>query len=709
MIDYKLDADGVATLTWDMPGRSMNVLNKDSLDRFADLIEQVAGDAAVKGVIVTSGKPAFIAGADLDKVKEMMSGPKDPTELTRITGVLNTILRRLETCGKPVAAAINGTALGGGYEICLACHYRVVADDERIELGLPESKLGLLPGGGGTQRLPRLIGVQPALMLMMEGRSLGPAAARAQGLVNKVVPAGELLAEARRWILEQGDPVQPWDKRGAKAPDGGAEGAAFKQTFVGANAMTRAKTFGNYPAARAILSCVYEGMQVTLDAGLKIETRYFTGLLIDPVARNMVRTLFLNLQDANKLIRRPEGVPRSRVNKLGVLGAGLMGAGVAYVSARAGIEVVLIDRTLEAAEKGKGYSARIMDKAIARKRSTDADKEALLGRILPSVDYEDLKGCDLIVEAVFEDRAVKAEVTRKAEAVISETCVFGSNTSTLPITGLAEASSRPGCFIGIHYFSPVEMMPLVEVIRGKETTDEALARTLDYIQQIKKTPIVVNDSRGFYTSRVFGTYVTEGMSMLREGILPALIENAGRLSGMPMPPLALADEVGLDLMVHVGEQTRADLGDAYVENPSSAVLEVLVKQLGRFGRKNARGCYDYPESGPKRLSPTLSEHFPPRADQPEVQALVDRFLVVQAVEAARCMEEGVLLAAADADVGAIMGWGFAPFTGGPLSFIDTMGLPAFVEKADGLAEVFGDRFKAPELLRAMARDGATFY
>ncbi|MEL6178963.1 MAG: 3-hydroxyacyl-CoA dehydrogenase NAD-binding domain-containing protein, partial [Myxococcota bacterium] len=610
MIDITTE-NGIATLTWDMPGRSMNVLNEASLTAFAAAVEQALADPAVEGIVVTSGKDAFVAGADLETVKAMCEQERSAEEHYATAGALSDILRRLETGGKPVVAAINGTALGGGYEICLACHHRICADNDAIQLGLPEAKLGLLPGGGGTQRLPRMIGIQNAMQPLLEGKQFRPQKALKLGLIDQLVPAEELLHAANTWLKESPRSTQPWDERGFTIPGGGPEAPGVMQVFMGANAMTAANSYGNYPASKAILSCLYEGLRLPIDRGLAVEKRYFVSLLLDPTARNMIRTLFLNLQEANKGARRPEGFEPFTLTKIGILGAGLMGAGIAFVAAKAGLDVVLIDLHQEGADKGKAYTTKRMDKAISRKRATEADKTQVLSHITPTTDYALLEGCDLVVEAVFEDRAIKASVTRKAEEVIPPTAVFGSNTSTLPITGLAEASSRPAQFIGLHFFSPVERMPLVEVIRGERTSDEALAKSMDFIRAIHKTPIVVNDSRGFYTSRVFGTYITEGASMLLEGVAPALIENAGKMSGMPMPPLALADAVGLDLMHKVGAQTREDLGDAFVENPSSAVLKLLVVDHGRHGQKNGQGYYDYHEGGSKSLWSGLSEAFPP--------------------------------------------------------------------------------------------------
>ncbi len=711
---YEKDADGIVTITWDMPGRTMNVLSQESMADFRTAIETLTKDDSVTGVVITSGKPAFLAGADLGELgsdEARDGGDQDPEAALRaqFEGAygFNKLLRELETCGKPVVAAINGTALGGGLEICLACHYRIVADDPRTQLGLPESKVGLLPGGGGTQRLPRLIGAANALPLILQGTALNPEKALAQGIVNKVVPADHLIAEAKRWIREEGDPVQPWDKKGYKVPGGNPYENAT--TFVIGNAMLRKQTHMNYPAQANIMRCVYEGLLVPIDAGLRIESRYFVDLLNRPESKNMIRSLFLSMQELNKLARRPEGVETYEVKKLGMLGAGMMGAGIAYVSALAGMEVILIDQSQDGAEKGKDYSVKLLDKQVARGRMTEAQKQSVLDRIVPTTDYEQLRGADLIIEAVFEDRGIEADVTKRAEAMLAETAVFGSNTSTLPITGLSEASVRPKNFIGIHFFSPVDKMPLVEIIMGKETSPETLAKAMDYVKKIKKTPIVVNDSRGFYTSRVFGTYVGEGIHMLAEGVAPALIENVGRMTGMPVPPLMLNDEVSLELGYKVRQQTKKDLGDAYKEGPVDKLVETLVVNHGRLGKKIGKGFYDYPAEGGKRLWPGLADVVQTAEDQPDADELKLRFMVIQALETARCFEENVLTDVRDADVGAILGWGFAPFTGGPLSFIDTMGTAEFVAVCDRLAQKYGERFSPNKLLRDMAAANETFY
>ncbi len=715
------DADGILTLTWDMPGRSMNVLSADSLAEYTAAVDAAIADKAIKGVVVTSGKPAFIAGADLSMMESNSSkgaaGKGQSREAAQKAVydqmmAMNLLFRRIEKAGKPFVAAINGTALGGGLELTLACHHRIVADDPSIQLGCPESKVGLIPGAGGTQRMPRLMGIMTALPLILEGRSLAPAQALKSGLVHRVVPAADLIREAKAYIKGGGKFVQPWDEKGFAIPGGHAYSGAG-QAFSAGNAMLHAKTYNNYPAQTAIMSAVYEGTQVPIDAALRIEARYMAKVMTDPAAKNMIRSLFLNMQKANKLAGRPKDAPPSKLDRIAVLGAGMMGAGIAYVSAMAGLKVVLIDRALADAEKGKAYTAKLMDKAIEKQRATPAQKDAVLALITPATDYEGLRDCDLVIEAVFEDRAIKADVTKRSAGLLPKHAVFASNTSTLPITGLADAWAQNGraaaTFIGVHFFSPVDKMQLVEIIRGKATSDATLAVAMDYVKRIKKTPIVVNDSRGFYTSRCFGTYVREGVAMLADGVNPALIENAGRMTGMPMAPLAISDEVSLDLGWRVHTQTKKDLGDKFVGHPSDKIVGKMVEELGRIGKKAGKGYYDYPVDGAKRLWPGLATLVPRAKEQPSVDELKTRLLYIQALEAARCFEEKVVTDPADADIGAILGWGFAPYTGGPLSLIDTVGAAEFVKTCDRLAQSYGPRFAPNAQLRDMAKTGGTFY
>jgi len=714
-ITQSLDSDGILLLTIDCPGLSMNVINADLARDLAAAVERIKTDAEVKGAVLTSGKASgFVAGADLkgmnfqgDAAAAEASGKSKMARLFEGVSSLQNLLRSLETAGKPVAVALNGLALGGGLEIALACHYRVVADNPKIVLGLPEVLVGLFPGAGGTQRLPRLMGVQPALMYLMQGKNMSPQEALGFGVVHEVAPAAEIVDRAKAWV--KANPTkftQPWDEKSFKFPGGaGAMNPNFAQTFIGGNAMAHKQSQGNMNQIKAILSCVYEGAQLPFDTALRLESKYFAKVVADPQSSNMIRSLFVSKQAAEKGARRPKNVQPMKSTKVGMLGAGLMGAGIAMVSAQAGIEVVLLDRDQDAADKGKQYTAD----RLAKRRTDPAKAAEILGRIHATTDYADLKGCDLIVEAVFETREIKADVTKATEAVVGADTIFGSNTSTLPITGLAEAWSKPENFIGIHFFSPVEKMPLVEIIVGRKTGPEAIAKALDYVAQIKKTPIVVNDSRGFYTSRCFGTFVQEGLALLAEGTTPALVENVAKQMGMPVGPLAVNDEVGLDLSYKVGQQTRKDLGDAYKPGPGESVIEKMM-ELGRHGRKNAKGFYAYPEDGsPKHLWPELSAHFPVSATQPSPAEVKERLLYRQLVETARCFAEGVLETPEDGDLGAIFGWGFMPHTGGPFSAMDTIGLATVVQTLDRLAQQHGERFAPPQALRDMAAKSETFY
>ena len=714
MENFKIDvdADGIALITFDVPGRSMNTLTSQVMAEIPEWVERIKTDDAIKGAVLTSGKTSgFCAGADLGDMASGMLGGADLQAAYDAGWRLNGALRALETCGKPVAAAINGLALGGGLELTLACHYRVVGDSPKIQLGLPEIKVGLFPGGGGTQRLTRLVGVQAAMMAMSEGKSFRPNDAKGAGIVHEVVPVGGEVEAAKAWVKGGGKAVQPWDDKSFKLPGGGPYHPAGVQNFLVGNAMLRKQSYGNYPAVLNLMKAVYEGVQVPMDAALRIETRYFIKTLMTPQAQGMIRSLFLSKQELDKGAVRPADVPKSDPKKVTVIGAGMMGAGIAYVQAMAGIETVLIDRDQEAADKGKAHVEELLKKRLSRGQLTQEKFDALLASVTATTDYELIKSSDLVIEAVFENREIKADVTKRAEAQLAGDAVFGSNTSTLPITGLAEASVRPENFIGIHFFSPVDKMMLVEIIMGEKTGQEALAKALDYVMKIRKTPIVVNDSRGFYTSRCFGTYVAEGMAMLEEGYAPALIDNIGRMTGMPRGPLEMHDDVALDLSVKIARQTAEDLGDKYQPLPGSEIVRKMVEELGRYGRKNGKGFYDY-DSKPKKLWSGLSELAPVKIAESTPELVEDqkrRLLYRQAIEVARCWEEGVIDDPREADVGAILAWGFAPWTGGPITMIDQIGLKAFVEQADAYAAKYGDRFSPPQLLRDMAAKGETFY
>ena len=718
---FDVDADGIAVVTWDMPGRSMNVIDEKVTEELAAIVERVATEAAIKGAVLTSGKDAFCGGADLTMLEtlsrtfaELQKSQGDEAANTRLfdeSRKLSQIARRMETCGKPWVAAINGTAMGGGFELALACHHRVAAENDKTRLGLPEIKVGLFPGGGGTQRIARMLAPADAIQFLLKGEQLRLGRAKTMKLVDAVVPQADLVRVAKEWIKAGGSAKAPWDIDGFKLPGGSVYSKAGMMVFPPANALYRRETYDNYPAARAVMQVVYEGLQLPMDQALRVESRYFAKILRSPEAAAMIRSLFVSMQDLNKGARRPAGVPAKPIKKIGVLGAGFMGAGVAYVTAQAGIDVVLIDRDQEAADKGKAHSQKLITDQVNRGRATTADRDALLARITATPDYAALKDCDLIIEAVFEDRKVKEEVIAKAQAAIGQDTVFGSNTSTLPISSLATTFKDPPRFIGIHFFSPVDRMMLVEVIMGKKTGDKALAAALDYVRAIRKTPIVVNDSRGFYTSRVVGTYIREGHLMLAEGVPAAMIENVGRMAGMPVGPLSLNDEVAVDLAWKILKATEADLGADKIDQRQKALLEEMVEKRGRFGRKNGKGFYDYPQSGPKRLWPGLADLQATKLDPDtiNVDELKARLLAIQALESARCIEEGVVTDVREADVGSILGFGFAPFTGGTISYIDRMGAKAFVELCNGLAKKYGDRFKPCELLRDMAKEGDSFY
>ena len=707
--NFSAESDhGIITVTIDQTDRKMNVIGDGFNDAFATLTDAFVTDQEAKGLILTSGKSTFVVGADIDQLATI----ENAEQAFDLVEDLKTSLRELETSGKPVVAAITGTALGGGLELALACHYRIAIDSPKTKLGLPEVKLGLLPGGGGTQRLPRLIGIQKALELMTQGKELRPQQAVEIGLIDDLAHDNdELISKAKAWINENPKAQQPWDKKGFKIPGGDSKHPKVVQVFSIAPAMANQKSHGNYPAITHILSSVFEGCLTDIDNGLKIESRFFVACALSDVSKNMINTLWTQLNSIKKGQSRPAGFERSKVSKVGILGAGMMGAGIAYVSAKAGMEVVLLDTAIEGAEKGKNYSTKLLDKAISRGLSTEEKKQALLDLIKTTTSYDDLEGCDLIIEAVFEDVDIKAECTRKSEAVIPETAGYASNTSTLPITELAKASKRPNQFIGLHFFSPVDKMPLVEIIVGEETDDATLAKGFDYVGQIAKTPIVVNDSRGFYTSRVFGTYVSEGIAMLGEGIHPRSIEVAGMKSGMPMPPLALQDEVSLSLSLHVMQQAKRALeaeDKTFTPHPAMPVVEKMVKELGREGKKVAKGFYDYPENGEKHLWPELTELYPTTDEQPSQQDLVDRLLYVQANETAKCYEENVVRTVADANIGSIFGWGFAPNQGGTLQFINSVGVDKFVARSRELAQKYGARFEPAQILVAMAAKGEVF-
>jgi 3-hydroxyacyl-CoA dehydrogenase / enoyl-CoA hydratase / 3-hydroxybutyryl-CoA epimerase len=726
MSDFKfdLDADGVALVSWDMPNRSMNVISMAAIEELSDIVERVASEKDVKGAIITSAKEAFCGGADLTMLEGMgavyaetvrKQGEEAAAKFVfEESRKLSLLYRRIETCGKPWVCALNGTAMGGGFELALACHYRIVSDNPKTRLGLPEIKVGLFPGAGGTQRVARMIPPADALQFLLKGDQLKTDRAKAMKLIDAVVPADQLITAAKDWIKSGGKAVKPWDEKGFKLPGGAVYSKAGMMTFPPANAIYRRETYDNYPAARAILQVVYEGLQVDMDTGLRIESRWFAKILRSPEAAAMIRTLFVSMQELNKGARRPPGEPPSSLKTIGIVGAGFMGAGIAQVSAAAGLNVVLIDRDQETAEKGKAGLHKALSDRVMKGRMKGAERDALLEKITPTADYGALKNCELVVEAVFEDRKVKSDVIAKIQAVIGDSAIFASNTSTLPISSLAAEFKDPKRFIGIHFFSPVALMMLTEIIVGKETGDRALAVALDYVRAIKKTPIVVNDSRGFYANRCVLAYIREGHLMLLEGIPAALVENAARMAGMPVGPLSLNDETGVDLGLKILRATEADLGADAVDPGMKKLLEDMVGKQGRFGRKNGKGFYDYPQGRPKKLWPGLSDLLPKKLsragiDALDVEELKQRFLVAQAVEAARTFEEKVVTDVREADVGSILGFGFAPFSGGTLSYIDMMGTRKFVELCRKFEQRYGARFTPNKLLLDLAEKNEGFY
>ncbi|MBP0630539.1 3-hydroxyacyl-CoA dehydrogenase NAD-binding domain-containing protein [Cupriavidus sp. AcVe19-1a] len=699
-ISLTVDAQGVALVTIDCPGLPVNVATHEFNLQMRAVIEQIQQDPAIIGAVITSGKDGFMAGADLKMLEAAIdtaiaggptAAPHFDTE--------NRYMRSMETGGKPFAAAIHGAALSGGLELCLACHYRVISDDPASIVGLPEVRLGLLPAGGGTQRLPRLIGIEAALPLLLDGNPVPAARALEMGIVDAVAPRAELTEHARRWVLANRNAIQPWDRKGWQLPGGaGALAAHASRSFYVGTAQVRSRTQDNYPAPLAILSAVYEGTQLPLDRGMAVEARYFAKLASGPVARNLIRTQFINRKRYERLVHRPAGVAASRVTRVGVLGAGMMGIGIAYSAANAGVPVVLLDASPEQAGAGK---AKAVD--IARRAGGEEAAMRCESAIFATAHYGDLRDCDFVIEAVFETRAIKSEVLGRVCEVLGDDAILASNTSTLPITGLADCSDRPARFIGMHFFSPVERMPLLEIILGAKTSQETLARAMDLARLLRKIPIIVNDSPGFFTSRIFCTYVDEAMAMLAEGISPAVIENAARMAGMAASPLAVLDEVSLDLQQRVVDQADDDgLDERFLRNHARPVIGRM-NALGRVGRKRGAGFYDYPAGGRKRLWAGLSELFPLARTQADIETVKQRLLYIQALESVRCLDEGVITAPADADIGAVLGLGFPAWTGGPLSLIETVGLDAFLLDCDRLAAAYGTRFAAPESLRNRQR------
>ncbi|MDA8693002.1 3-hydroxyacyl-CoA dehydrogenase NAD-binding domain-containing protein [Saprospiraceae bacterium] len=697
--------DGIATITIDQTNQPTNLFSLKFTEVYYEAAKKAIDDTSVEGVIVTSGQAMFMAGGDLNELSRPVAD-RD-VFFNAIMGV-HKRMRELETAGKPFVAAINGTALGGGLELALTCHHRIAIDSTKIKIGLPESQVGLLPGGGGTSKLPYLTGIQEGLTLMLQGKELRPQDALSKNIINELATDQEdLMAKAKAYLKSKPTALQPWDNKKHRIPGGGLWSPTGVQTLMGVSGNVGKLTHGNYPAQKYIVSVVYEGIQIPIDRALEIEARYFTKIVDSPEAKNIIRTAFIGMQAAKKGKARPKSEPKYEIKKLGMLGAGMMGAGIAYVSAKAGMDVVLKDVTMEGAEKGKAYSKALLDKAISRKRSTPEKAEALLSKIKPTTDYNDFEGCDLVIEAVFEDPKLKDKVTKETEAVLAADKVFGSNTSTIPITQLAEASGRPDNFIGIHFFSPVDKMPLVEIIVGEKTKDKAIAAAVDYSVAIGKIPIVVNDSRGFFTSRCFSTYVSEGMFLLEEGVPAAMVENIAKKKGMPVGPLAVHDEVTMTLSMHIYESDPTPK-QPYQER-GYKIAKDMVENEKRPSKKDGAGFYDYPQGGKKKLWSKLDEKFKTNIDTLDEETIAKRLLHFQALESYRCLEEGVLRSTTDGDLGSVLGWGFPIYTGGSLSYIDYVGMKTFIAECDDFTKKYGVRFSVPDSLRKLSEAGKSIH
>ncbi|WP_180055235.1 3-hydroxyacyl-CoA dehydrogenase NAD-binding domain-containing protein [Acinetobacter sp. YH12142] len=698
-IQFEKNADNIVILTLDSPNQSANTMNADFRTALAETLDKLQADENIAGIIFRSNKKTFFAGGDLDEL--IQATPKHATAFFNMIEEMKAKLRYIETRGIPVVAALNGTALGGGWELALGCHYRIALNDAKAKFGLPEVTLGLLPGGGGIVRMVRLLGLQNAFPLLMEGKQIGVDKAKSLGLIQDTADSlEELMDKAISWVKANPKSQQLFDVKGYKIPGGTPSTPAVAQMLAIAPAMLRDKTKGCYPAPEAIMSAAVEGAQVDVDTALTIESRYFTYLATGQISKNMIGTFWHGLNAIKSGASRPKDVAKWQATKVGILGAGMMGAGIAYATASKGIAVVLKDVSVEAAEKGKAYSQKLLDKKVSQARLSAEKRDQVLGLIHATADAADLQGCDLIIEAVFENVELKAKVTQETETYLAEGGIFASNTSTLPISGLANASQDQAKFIGLHFFSPVDKMQLVEIIKGKNTSAETLAKAYDYVQQIGKTPIVVNDSRGFFTSRIFGTFVQEGLRLLSEGVHPARIEMAALKAGMPVGPLAIQDEVSLTLSEHVAAETRKALQAEGKDLPRSGadeVIQTMIHEFGRKGKAAGAGFYEYPEGGKKHLWEGLSKWQKDNAISE--QEMIDRFLFVQSLDTLRCLEEGVLESTVDGNVGSIFGIGFAPWTGGALQFLNQYGLEKALLRANTLEAKYGERFKAPQLLK----------
>ena len=722
MADFtiKIDPDQIATIIWDCPQKPFNILNFEAIKLLDTLIDKILIDENIIGAVITSAKPDFAAGMDLKVLADLKKLNGDNPAEGLFTGFMqmHSIMRKIERAGmdpktnrggKPIVTVLPGTALGIGLEIPLCTHRIFAANNDKAKIGLPEIKVGIFPGAGGTTRLVRKLGIFGASEFLLEGKTVDPMRAKSAGLIDEV--SATPMADAKAWIIAASDSdiVKPWDQKGYKLPGGAPYTPSGFMTFVGASAMVNGKTMGAYPATKALMSAVYEGSLVPFDTALRIEARWFTNIVMNPSSSAMIRSLFISKGALEKGAVRPKNVPDQSVRIIGILGAGMMGAGIALVAAQAGIEVVLVDQDQNAANKGKEYSEKYLTDGIKRGKISEKIKEETLNRILATDDYTKLADADLVIEAVFEDTKVKSDVTKAAVEVIHKDCIFASNTSTLPISELAKASKHPENYIGIHFFSPVEKMLLVEIIKGEKTESRAVAKALDFVRQIKKTPIVVNDARFFYANRCIIPYLNEGLRMITEGIPPSIIESAAKQLGFPLGPIQLVDETSIELGAKIARATKAAMGALY---PNEQIDEILfwMEQEGRLGRKARAGFFNYNEKGKREgFWKGLEEKYPLSTTIPAFEDVQHRLMFIQALEAVRALEEGVLMDIREGDVGAILGWGFAPWSGGPLSWLDILGTPYAAERCQALCETYGQRFECPPLLADMGKNNEAFY
>ena len=722
MADFslKVDPDRIATIIWDCPQKPFNILNFEAIKLLDSLIDKILLDENIIGAVITSAKPDFAAGMDLKVLADLKKLNGDNPAEGLFTGFMqmHSIMRKIERAGmdpktnrggKPIVTVLPGTALGIGLEIPLCTHRIFAANNDKAKIGLPEIKVGIFPGAGGTTRLVRKLGIFGASEFLLEGKTLDPVRAKSAGLIDEV--SATPMADAKAWIMAASDPdiVKPWDQKGYKLPGGAPYTPSGFMTFVGASAMVNGKTMGAYPATKALMSAVYEGSLVPFDTALRIEARWFTNIVMNPSSSAMIRSLFISKGALEKGAVRPKNVPDQSVRIIGILGAGMMGAGIALVAAQAGIEVVLVDQDQNAANKGKEYSEKYLTDGIKRGKISEKIRKKTLNRILATDDYTKLADADLVIEAVFEDTKVKSDVTKAAVEVIHKDCIFASNTSTLPISELAKASKHPENYIGIHFFSPVEKMLLVEIIKGEKTESRAVAKALDFVRQIKKTPIVVNDARFFYANRCIIPYLNEGLRMITEGIPPSIIESAAKQLGFPLGPIQLVDETSIELGAKIARATKAAMGALY---PNEQIDKILfwMEQEGRLGRKAGAGFFNYNEKGKREgFWRGLEEKYPLSTTIPTFEDVQHRLMFIQALEAVRALEEGVLMDIREGDVGAILGWGFAPWSGGPLSWLDILGTPYAAERCKALCETYGQRFECPPLLADMGKNNEAFY